>query len=63
MNNNNESIDDILCIGFDYCKNKDTPLLIVMRKNKNNSVEVINSFINQDAIDLYNKLIGKILII
>lgn len=62
MNNNNESINDFLYIGFDYCKNKDTPLLIVMRRNKDDSIEIINSFTNQEAIDLYNKLIGKILI-
>ena len=35
----------------------DIPILIVGRKRKNRSVEIINAFQGDEAVELYNRLI------
>lgn len=47
---------DNLIIGFDFSKGEDVGVLIVGRKRLNQSVEIINAFQGQEAIDIYNKL-------
>lgn len=48
-----------LLIGFDFTHGKDKSILIVGRKRPNESVEIINAFEGQEAVDLYEKLITK----
>ena len=51
---------DTILVGFDYDPTeKDTCVLIVGRKRKNDSVEIINAFKGKEAKKLYEKLITK----
>lgn len=52
-----KGVEDCLIVGVDICPN-DVPYVAVMRK-VNNDTFVINRFIDDEAIELYNKLIGK----
>lgn len=54
---NNTTIS--LLVGFDFTNGKDKSILIVGRKRPNESVEIINAFEGQEAVDLYEKLITK----
>ena len=49
-------ISDCLYIGVDFTLNDDETL-VVMRK-KGSDTYVINQFRNDEAVELYNKLIG-----
>ena len=48
---------DSLIIGFDSSAGKDVTVLIVGRKKPRESVDVINTFDGEEAIELYKKLI------
>lgn len=48
----------IVAIAFD--PNPDNTVLTVGRKRLNESVEIINAFQGQEAIDIYNKLTTKV---
>lgn len=50
--------EDCLIIGFDWNFPKDEAALTVMRK-EGETIKVINSFTNKEAVDLYYKLIDK----
>lgn len=50
------SISDCLYIGVDFAPNDDNTL-VVMRRNGTNTY-VVNQFRNDEALELYNKLIG-----
>lgn len=52
------STDDSIIIGYDHVAKTNVASLIVARKNKNNKLDVINSFNNDDAIEMYEKLTG-----
>ena len=52
-----QGIQDCLTIGVDISPN-DVPYIAVMR-NIGNVTSVINRFVDDEAIELYNKLIGK----
>ena len=52
-----KSVEDMLYVGADFSPN-DEDLLVVMRR-KGDKMYVINSFKNDKAVDLYNKLIGE----
>lgn len=50
---------DTLLIGFDAAHGEDKCVLIVGRKRWNESVEIINEFQGDEALELYKKLITK----
>ena len=39
--------------------NGDYPVLIVGRKRPNESIEIVNAFQGEEAIELYKKLVGN----
>lgn len=47
---------NVLLVGFDNAHGDDAAVLIVGKKRKNQSVEIINAFQGQEAVELYNKL-------
>ena len=47
---------DSVIVSYDNQSN-DIPILIVGRKRKNQSVEIINAFQGDEATELYNRLI------
>lgn len=48
---------ETLLVGFDQKTDTDTAILIVGKKRLNQSVEIINAFQGDEAIELYNRLI------
>lgn len=48
---------ETLLVGFDQKHGEDTAVLIVGKKRLNQSVEIINAFQGEEAIELYNRLI------
>ena len=53
-----KNIEDGLFIGFDSYENESS-ILMVSRKTKNNGMEIVKIFKNEEAEDLYLKLIGE----
>ena len=53
----NNTIQETLYIGVDISQ-IDENWLVVTRRNKNGEFEVVNKFINDEALEVYNKLIG-----
>ena len=51
-------VDSIL-VSVDFSNKNNTGVLIVGRKRMNQSVEIINAFQGEEAMDLYKKLIMK----
>lgn len=51
-----DKTSDGLLIGYDR-GDKDVAVLVVGRKRENQSVEIINAFEGENAIELYKKLI------
>ena len=49
-------LSDSLLIGFDRETPTSDPVLIVGRKRKNESVDIINAFQGKEALDIYEKL-------
>ena len=47
---------DNLIIGFDFSKGEDVGVLIVGRKQLNQSVEIINAFQGKEAEEIYKRL-------
>lgn len=48
-----------LLVGFDRDKEtNDKPVLIIGVKKKGNAVDVINAFDGEEAVELYEKLVG-----
>ena len=50
-------VSDCLVIGVDFSPNEDD-VLVVMRRVENDTY-VLNQFRNEEARELYNKLIGR----
>ena len=50
---------DTLLISFDSSNDRDHILLIIGRKRPNESIEIINAFQDEEAKDLYLRLITK----
>lgn len=48
-----------LLVSWDFSHGKDKVILLVGEKNKGESVDIINAFQGNDAIELYEKLITK----
>lgn len=51
-----DSSNNVLLVGFENKHGDDTAVLIVGRKRPNQSVEIINAFQGQEAVELYEKL-------
>ena len=52
------SFTDTILVSFDYTNRDDQSILVVGRKRMNESVEIINAFSEEEAEELYNKLVG-----
>ena len=52
------NLSDTLLVSISF-SDKDTGALVVGRKRKNQSIEIINAFQGEEALDLYKKLITK----
>jgi hypothetical protein len=50
--------EDCLIIGFDWNFNKDVATLMVTRK-EGEVLKVLNSFHNDEAVELYHKLVRR----
>ena len=50
-------LSDTVLVSFDRESPASDPVLIVGRKRKNQSVDIINAFQGDDAVELYNRLI------
>lgn len=50
---------DTILIGVDFSQKDSTGVLIVGRQKMNQSVEIINAFQGEEAIELYKKLVTK----
>ena len=53
------SITDTILVGFNRYKNGDNTVLIVGRKRPNESVDIINAFEGDEALELYRRLVTK----
>ena len=58
MEEDNRAVKSLL-VGFDRIPGKDIATLIVGVKKENEPVEIINAFENEEAIELYEKLITR----
>lgn len=52
------SLNDALLVSISF-SDKDTGVLVVGRKRKNQSVEIVNAFQGEEALELYKKLVTK----
>ena len=50
---------DSILVAFDTTGGKDKDILIVGKKRPNESVEIINAFQGEEAIELWNRLTVK----
>ena len=50
---------DMLMIGYDQAKENDIPVLTVGRRTFNGTVDIINAFQGEEAMELYKKLTTK----
>ena len=50
-------LSDTVLVSFNRESPTSDPILIVGRKRKNQSVEIINAFQGDEAVELYNRLI------
>lgn len=51
-----KSITDTLLVSIDLATDDDSAVLVVGRKRPNQSIEIINAFQSEDAINLYKLL-------
>ena len=52
------NLSDTLLVSISFSA-KDTGVLVVGRKRKNQSIEIVNAFQGEEALDLYKKLVMK----
>lgn len=52
------TLSDILLVSISF-SDKDIGVLVVGRKRKNQSVEIVNAFQGEEALELYKKLVTK----
>ena len=53
------SITDSILVSFNRSNNGDNTVLIVGRKRLNKSVDIINAFEGDEALELYRRLVTK----
>lgn len=56
---NNKIKTEALLVSVTYDANGKVNLMVVGKKRKNESVEIVNAFQGEDAVRLYNELITK----
>lgn len=56
---NNKIKTEALLVSVTYDTNGKVNLMVVGKKRKNESVEIVNAFQGEDAVRLYNELITK----
>ena len=49
------NLSDTLLVSISF-SDKDTGVLVVGRKRKNQSIDIVNTFQGEEALDLYKKL-------
>lgn len=52
------NLSDTLLVSISF-SDKDTGVLVVGRKRKNQSIDIINAFQGEEALDFYKKLVTK----
>lgn len=52
------NLSDTLLVSISF-SDKDTGVLVVGRKRQNQSIEIINAFQGEEALNLYKKLVTK----
>lgn len=52
------NLSDTLLVSISF-SDKDSGVLVVGRKRKNQSVEIVNAFQGKEALELYKKLVTK----
>ena len=52
------NISDTILVSINF-HNPDTGVLIVGRKRRNQSVDIVNAFQGEEALELYKKLVSK----
>ena len=52
------NLSDTLLFSISF-SDKDTGVLVVGRKRKNQSIEIVNAFQGDEALELYNKLVTQ----
>lgn len=52
------NLSDTLLVSLSF-SDKDTGVLVVGRKRKNQSIDIVNAFQGEEALDLYKKLVTK----
>lgn len=52
------NLSDTLLVSISF-SDKDTGILVVGRKRKNQSIDIVNAFQGEEALDLYKKLVTK----
>ena len=52
------NLSDTLLVSISFYE-KDTGVLVVGRKRKNQSIEIVNAFQGDEAIELYKKLVTQ----
>lgn len=52
------NLSDTLLVSISF-SDQDTGVLVVGRKRKNQSIDIINAFQGEEALDLYKKLVTK----
>ena len=57
LSNIMKELNGSLVVGYDFT-DKDTGVLII-GKQENGSVNVINAFQDKEAVDIFNKLVGR----
>lgn len=56
---NNKIKTEALLVSVTYDANGKVNLMVIGKKRKNESVEIVNAFQGEDAVRLYNELITK----
>lgn len=52
------NLSDTLLVSISF-SDKDTGVLVVGRQRKNQSIEIVNAFQGDEALELYKKLVTK----
>ena len=54
-----EHENNALIIGYDFSEGNSRKALVVLRYDSNGKMKAVNTFYDEEAIDIYNKLTSK----
>ena len=57
--NCNFRTEDTILVGFNAAHGDDAAFIVVGRKNPKLGITIINTISNEEAVDIYKKLIGE----